>query len=91
VPAVGVLPSLGGSLRRHAATFGSLLMAAAFFGIGASTTQGWPAGGVPMVLLGAGGFGYGLATAALLAHLVRRSPPRRSPPTSAACTTRIRR
>jgi hypothetical protein len=65
-----VLQRLPVGPRRHAATLGSLLMAAAYFGIGASVFSGQAAGLLLITLLGIGGLGFGLSTTALLAHLV---------------------
>jgi MFS family permease len=69
-----LLRRLSVAVGRHAATVGSALMAAAYFGIGASVVNGQAAGGLLIILLGIGGFGFGLATTALLAHLVAAVP-----------------
>jgi MFS family permease len=69
-----LLRRLSVAVGRHAATIGSGLMAAAYFGIGASVLNGQAAGGLLITLLGIGGFGFGLATTALLAHLVAAVP-----------------
>jgi Major Facilitator Superfamily len=69
-----LLRRLSSPMARHAATAGSVFMAVAYFGIAASVINGQPAGGVLITLLGIGGFGFGLATTALLAHLVAAVP-----------------
>ncbi len=64
-----LLRSLPASLARHAASAGSLVMAAAYAGIALAVLSGNAAGPVLVTLLGFGGFGFGLSTTALLSHL----------------------
>jgi MFS family permease len=61
-------------LGRRAAVIGSLLMAAAYTGIALGVGSGHATGAWLTTLLGVGGFGFGLATTALLAHLTAAVP-----------------
>jgi MFS family permease len=69
-----LLRRLSAGAARHAATCGSLLMAAAYAGTGAGVLAGQPAGGLLIGLLGVGGLGFGLSTTALLAQLMAAIP-----------------
>ncbi|MHB8619527.1 MAG: MFS transporter [Chloroflexota bacterium] len=64
-----LLRRLPDHITRHAAAVGSGIMAAAYAGIAAGVLTGHAAGPALITLLGCGGFGFGLATTALLAHL----------------------
>jgi MFS family permease len=56
-------------LGRRSSVSGAVIMALAYLGITAGVATGLTAGGWLIALLGVGGFGFGLTTTALLAHL----------------------
>jgi MFS family permease len=86
-----LLRRLPEAVGRGAAVLGALLMTAAYAGIAVCVGSGLATGAWLILLLGVGGFGFGLTTTALLAHLTAAVPRGRPLPTSVACTTPIRR
>jgi hypothetical protein len=64
-----LLRRLPATIARGSAVAGAAIMALAYAGIAACVTDGLTTGVWLIALLGMGGFGFGLTTTALLAHL----------------------
>lgn len=84
-----ILGRLGPDLRRHAGPTGGLLMAVCFAGIAATVAVGVSGTITLVVLLGIGGFGYGLAFSGTLAQLTDAVEPRYAPDVSGLFNTTL--